>query len=554
MRLISRAAPRSRLWDRAPLRLATVMLAVLGASAPVKAQYQPDISGGAALPVPGGPPGSGITADGAGVGRIGWWSEASITAQATLTNNANYGSTADREADLILQLIPEWNFHRTGARLRVDGFVSLDMLQYVNQVQTSRILPQANVLANLEAIENLFFIDASIQANQSILNPFQPRSDFSSTNNLYTYGQARLAPYFQGYLGRNVTWLVRSDNSYTWTGQSDTPLGNAYYGQQLAQIVRAPTPVGLTLRATSDVTRIQDQLQPDQTLNTALAILDYAFTPQLTLGLRGGYENTTYTATETSGPIYGGNISWRPTPLSSLVGYWEERFYGPSYQFQASHRQRRFASSASFYRTITTYPQVLLQIPPTGSVAGVLDAILVARFPDPIVRQQEVLDLINRQALPQTLPAGAYIYNQSANVLTGANGNFGLVGVRNTLALNIFYLKTELLPDPRVPPSFVAFNNNEQFGAGITLSHQLTPIVNLNGTVSGYRTKGFGPSEGLETRQWLASAQVNWQVSLRDTLFVGTRYQYQNDIGARSTFGNSSEAAIFAGLLHTFGR
>ena len=136
--------------------------------------------------------------------------------------------------------------------------------------------------------------------------------------------------------------------------------------------------------------------------------------------------------------------------------------------------------------------------------------------------------------MPEALPAGAYIYNQSANILTGGNVNFGLLGVRDTLALNLFYLRTALLPDPRVPPTFLVFNNNTQVGAGITLSHQLTPIINLNGTLSGYDTKGFGPSEGAETRQGLASLQVNWQLSPRDTVFVGTRYQYQKSKVRRS--------------------
>jgi len=109
---------------------------------------------------------------------------------------------------------------------------------------------------------------------------------------------------------------------------------------------------------------------------------------------------------------------------------------------------------------------VLLQIPPTGSVAGLLDAILTARFPDPIVRQQQTLDLINRQGLPEALPAGAYIFNQSANVLTGGNVNFGLLGVRDTLALNLFYLKTELLPDPRVPPTFLCSTTTSRSAPG----------------------------------------------------------------------------------------
>ena len=89
-----------------------------------------------------------------------------------------------------------------------------------------------------------------------------------------------------------------------------------------------------------------------------------------------------------------------------------------------------------------------------------------------------------RQGLPQSLPAGAYVYNQSANILTGDNINWALTGVRNTLALNLFYLKTELLPDARIPPTFLNFNNNIQQGGGVTLSHILTPVISLNGTLS----------------------------------------------------------------------
>jgi len=193
--------------------------------------------------------------------RVGWWSETNITTQATLTNNANYGESNLREGDLIIELTPGWNFHREGARLRVNGSVSLDMIGYINGVQTSRILPQADVLATLEAIENLFFIDTSILANSRSSIRFC-RAEFSSTNNQYTYAQARLRPYLSGNFGRNTTWLISSDNSYTWTTQTDNPLGNAYYGRQLAEIARTPTPWGLTLRVSSDVTRIDNQLQP----------------------------------------------------------------------------------------------------------------------------------------------------------------------------------------------------------------------------------------------------------------------------------------------------
>jgi uncharacterized protein (PEP-CTERM system associated) len=482
-------------------------------------------------------------------GIQGWATEASVTAQATLTNNANYGESGVRQGDLVLELIPALNFNRVGGRFRVDGFIALDMLAYVNGTQVSSILPRANILANLEAIDNLFFIDASFAVDQEVENPFLP-SAASSTNNLYTTSNFRLAPYFKGNVGQYVSWLVRSDMTYTWTSQSDDPLANAYYVRNLAEVVRAPTPFGLTLRLTNDFTRIQDQIQPDQTLNTALAIFDYAISPQLILGVRGGYETTTYTAEETSGPIYGGNISWRPTPVTSVVGYWEQRFYGPSYQFQASHRQRRLASSFSGYRTVTTDPQVLFQIPPTSSVAGLLNAILIARFPDPVERAEAAQDLIARQGLPQSLPEGAYVYNQSANILTGYNASWALIGVRNTLAMSLYYLKTEYLPDARVPPSFLAINNNIQQGGGLTLSHTLTPVITLNGTLSTELTRGFGVSEGLETRENLASLQTNWQMSPRSTLFVGTRYQFQTSTSSTIPGIEASEFAVYAGLFH----
>lgn len=502
------------------------------------------------------PPGAGYQLGGGPVpllapsrGAQGWATDASFTAQATLTNNANYGDLTERQGDLILQFIPSLSFSRAGGRFRTSGNVSLNFLGYVDGTQANSVLPSANILANLEAVDNFFFIDGAIFAGQSTVNPYLPSAPFSSNNNLYTTTQVRLAPYIKGNIGQYVSWQVRSDNSYTWTSQTDNPLGNSYYAHNVAEIIRAPVPFGLTLRLTNDVTRIDNQVQPDQTLNTALAIFDYAFTPQFTGGLRGGYETSTYTAEEVAGPVYGANLSWRPTPTSNLTGYWEQRFYGPNYQFLATHRQRRFGSSASFYRTLTTYPQVLFQIPPTNSVAGLLDAILTARFPDPLERSQAAQELITRQGLPQALPAGTYIYNQSANILTGGNVNWALTGVRNTLALNLFYLKTQLLPDAKIPPTFLTFNNNIQQGGGVTLSHTLTPVVSLNETVSTQVTRGFGPTTGLRTRESTGTVQANWQMSPRSTVFVGTRYQWQTSNNALAG-AESSEFSIFTGIFH----
>ena len=150
---------------------------------------------------------------------------------------------------------------------------------------------------------------------------------------------------------------------------------------------------------------------------------------------------------------------------------------------------------------MATNPQLILQLPATGNVSGLLDAILTARFPDPVERAQQVQDLIERQALPSELPGGVNIYSKNANVYTSGSGTFALIGARNTLALNLYYLKTETLPDAAIPPTFITLNNNVQTGAQLSLSHRLTPVVSVNATAGWSETRGFDQSAGLVTDQ-----------------------------------------------------
>lgn len=477
-----------------------------------------------------------------------WIFEPSIGAEATLTNNANYDTSTQREGDLIISVVPGISFSREGPRLRVNGQASLNAIGYVEGTQTNRILPQANILANLEAIDRFFFIDATLVANQETLNPFLPQSDADSTFNKYTYALASISPYLQGTFSNNWRYLVRSDNSYTYTSQATQQLSNAYYGHHVAEVARTPSPLGTTLRVQNEVTRFDETPEQDQYLSSARASVNYAFTPRFVFGLRGGYEHTNYTADEESGAIYGAELSWSPNPRTRLEGFWEERFFGPNYVVDFSNRQRRFASNLAFSRTISTYAQQIFQLPATGNVSGLLDAILVARFPDPIDRAAQVQDLITRQGLPSSLPDPVNVFSQSVNILTSASGTFALIGARNTLALNAFYLKTALLPDARIPPTFVVFNNNIQKGASLSLSHSLSPVMTLNASAAWSDTRGFDQTAGQQSEQSTFILQATRQLTPRSQVFIGARYQQQDS--NTDGIGDSSEAAIFVGLFH----
>lgn len=479
-----------------------------------------------------------------------WIIEPSVETQATLTNNANYQSGSQREGDLVFNILPAVSFSREGPRLRVNGSAALNLIGYAEGTQSSRMQPRADILANLEAIDRLFYVEAALRANQETLNPFLAQSDTESTFNKYTYAQGRISPYFQGAAGNDWRYLVRSDNSYTYTTQADTALSDAYYGRHVAEIVRAATPLGGSLQVQSEVTRFTDQGTADQRLDLARSTVNYEFTPQFTAGLRGGYERTNYTADDTSGPIYGVELAWVPTPSTRLAGFWESRFFGSSYQFDLSNRQRRLATNFSASRSIATYPQLIFQLPAAGNVSSLLDAILIARFPDPVERAQQVRDLMESQGLPSSLPGNVNIFSQGVNVLTSGSGSFALIGARNTLALTLYYLKTDLLPDAAIPPTFITFNNNIQKRASLTLSHRLSPVTTLNATASRIETRGFDESAGNVTDQNIFGVQASRQLTPRSSAFIGGRYQQQQQDSTSSVIRDSSEAAIFVGLFY----
>ncbi len=479
-----------------------------------------------------------------------WSVSPSIEAGATLTNNANYDTGAQREADLIFNVAPGVTFSRDGPRLRVNGSASLNVIGYASGTQTSRVLPQADVLANLEAVERFFFIEAALRANQEVLNPFLPQSDEASTFNKYTYTQASIAPYLQGALGDDWRYLVRSDNSYTNTSQADSALSDSYYGRHAAEIVRLPTPFGASLRLQSDITRFTEDPEADQHLEVVRATIKYAFTPQFIVGLRGGYERTNYTTGDDSGPIYGADLAWSLNPRTRLSGYWESRFFGPSYEAVFSNRQRLLATSLSASRSVSTYPELILRLPATGNISSLLNSILIAQFPDPIERARQVQDLITRQVLPSSLPNAVNIYTQSVNVLTSGSATFALIGVRNTLALNLYYTKTRALPDATIPPFFLVFNDNIQKGAFVSFNHRLTPETSLNALAGRRETRGLDQSTGDVTDQDTVQVQVARQLSPRTSAFIGARYQQQDSTSSSSVIRNSNEAAVFIGFAH----
>jgi uncharacterized protein (PEP-CTERM system associated) len=234
-----------------------------------------------------------------------------------------------------------------------------------------------------------------------------------------------------------------------------------------------------------------------------------------------------------------------------VVANWQERFFGSSYDIIADHRTPLSAWGINASRGVTTYPQQLAALPAGGNVELFLNLALQGRIPDPIARQAAVQQIIQSRGLPTSLTEPLTLYNQQVQLQERAGATFGLLGARNSLFFNAFYLKTEaitasgdVLP---VTATSVLTRNNKQYGLSATFSHSLTGQTRLNVTAVGTRTDALPPFT-LQTTQYILLGTVNRELSPKTTGFVGLRFQWFSSNQAN----DYTEAAVLAGLNHMF--
>ena len=481
-----------------------------------------------------------------------WTVDASVTTQATVTDNSAFEeSRIEGPNDVVLTVAPSLTFRREGARLRAGGTVGLSAAHYVDGTQAGRLVPAGNVGATLEAIERSFFIDAAAVVTQTRSNPFAPRAAGVPTVDRLQTAQARISPYLQGSPSPNLRYLVRSENSWTDTRAKGRPAGelNGYVGRHFAEIERLPRPWGLALQAERTATRFTDTTQGTLTLDVARVRTDYAFGPELVLGLRAGYERNNYVlGDQGNGSIYGAEAMWRPTERTDLNAHWEHRFFGSGWRASFAHRRPRVAFNALLSRDVGSAPQSLFTLAPTDDVAALMDAAFTTRVPDPVERARLVQDVIARQGLPTSLGAPLTIYTQRISLISSRSVSVVLLGARSSIALTGFYLRTEDLPDSVFAVLSTAAENNTQRGGTLTYSHQMTPLTSLNATYGYTRTRALRAIAPDASDQHSLRVQTQHRLGPKTSGFVGARYQLFNS----STTNDAREKAAFAGLTHRF--
>ncbi|MBW4049236.1 MAG: TIGR03016 family PEP-CTERM system-associated outer membrane protein [Proteobacteria bacterium] len=477
----------------------------------------------------------------------------SLAVLATETSNANFGTGLTTRSDTILQVVPRVVLISDHARWRVRGDFSLNGLYYARGTQINQVLPRGYLALNSEIVDRLFYFDARVQSQQNVINPYVGQAG-NATSNQYTSTQYRISPYVDRLINPNLRFIARSDD--TWTKVNNVPSGTSIFGGrylvQTAGLDQRPLPWGYTLLARQEDASY-DGLPYASLKDTAVrAIGNRAISNQLTLGLIAGYEKVQAFLAEENKPIYGVRGGWRPNAYGQVEGTLEHRYFGMGWNLQATGGTAISRFNLSWTRGPSTYLAGLAtNAAPGTNITGLVDGLLLSQYPNPVQRAQAVQALLNGSGLPSGLAIGSNFYTSSATLQNNLTATALLLRERNSYALSIYRTKTEdlFLPGQSLLQAIQTLSSdNTQTGVAFNFGRRLSPIDNLNITVLRANNSGFGINEGRSARQTSFIAQFDHQFSPRTMGLVGLRRQFLKS----TTVGNSSESAVFAGLVHRF--
>lgn len=501
---------------------------------------------------------------GADAGSTGFF-QASIQTQETYTSNAYFGFQPGSRPDWITEITPSIVANKSDPNFQFTANLSADSVNYARGSEPNMVLPTGGMDGIWHGIGDHFSVDAGAQVAQVpnylyLPTPQAGAASFNTFSN-YTY---HLNPDWKGMLPGTVQYELQSNNGWSRAvGAPPGEAGNSYFGQNVVDFLKKPTPAGWEFRAEDLYSNYQFSgfggfNYPPTRQEDARLFLRAAPDPHWTVGLRGGVERENYLDNNQWHSIVGGEFAWVPTERSNVSGDVERHFYGTTYHYAITHRNPWFATSITGGRDISTTPQEMFMLPATGNVASLLDAMLTTQYPDPGARALAVQNLITSSSLPNTLTAPTAVFAPIAFLSQNNQASVAWLGHRNTVTVAVFDSSTRFIPSASTPAagaisSFIF--DDVQRGATVNLSHQLTKLSTLTATVTGSRVIGIGSQAGIFGNQGSVILQWNVAMSSHSGVLFGLRDQYfASPAGVNSLFGFGSqrEKAAYVALTHRF--
>jgi uncharacterized protein (PEP-CTERM system associated) len=463
-----------------------------------------------------------------------WLIVPSVTAQQTYSDNFRLAPRGREESEWITEISPGVSVSGRGARLQVDAQYALNYQHYLKNSEESGINHTLGSTALLDAWNKELFVQAAASVSMQTVSTLGPQAQSSAnvTDNRTEVRTAMISPYWVRSLG---SW-GRADARYTWSRTETSGEFDVYSGETRSiNLGLSSGPAfndlgwGLSYRKSESESSSGafDQRESE----TSTASLRYRLFPTFTLTGTVGYESNGYTSIDqgdTSGTTWSVGGDWAPSPRTRVSGSFGERYFGNTYKLDASHRTRLTTWTLSYSEDVTDAP-TLMGVPASANTAAAIDRLFLTRIPDPRERQLAVQTFITQNALPLSLNSPVQFLTNQVTLVKRWDAGFGILGVRSTFLLNVFWLESSNLSVGAVNGPFDPFaisNTIEQVGASAALSYRLSQRTAV--------TSSFGQSvsrytdTGREDTNRFVRLGVSRQIQPRVTGAINVRMVEQD--------------------------
>jgi uncharacterized protein (PEP-CTERM system associated) len=470
------------------------------------------------------------------------------------------GSGSGGSGDFITQINPGVLVNGVSSRYNVDVNYIMNNLIYAENDNFNRIRHQLAATGTGELVKDLFFIDGRAfitQQNISLLGA-QAIDNVNVTGNRTNLSTYIVSPYlrhrFQNFAN------VEARYTRNWVNSSTGTLFNSTGDGFLFNVNSGTAFKTLGWGVNYSNQMIHFDTGRDVELERSTANLRYMLTPQFGLTGTGGYERNSFVSIRgsPSAPIWTVGFVWEPTQRTNISLNGGQRFFGNTYNAQATHRTRLTTWNFGYNQNITTFNQQAafgLGFPTT--LTGSLTQLLTAQNPNlsPDVIQQYSTALLSQGVQGSFFNPTNFLTNRLFLQKT-LQGSVALNGSRNTILLSIFNMTRQAYSDATVDINLVGaqnlafLNHTRQTGATALWNYRLSErtSANLNFAYTRFKFLGTGREDDLMLVMLGLNRQFkSIQPNLSGTLQVRHQQRDSNQPGS-----DYREQAVIAWLNMNF--
>jgi uncharacterized protein (PEP-CTERM system associated) len=472
---------------------------------------------------------------------------------AVATDNARLDLEGRERKDLVGETDAGLIVRSIGPRVSVTGNLGLDFIGYARHSEPDVVLPRGHLDLNSTLLEQALFFDGEISADRTRNDPLAAQSNSFSTANTVSTTSLRASPYFAHDFSDTFSALARSDTTITRNrsvGSSSpaAPQGSTYQ-HDVVDIVRKPTPFGISVTGSREDTRYQDRTAPALRSDVLQAMLTTEVASELQLGVIGGREHAVHDDIVDDDTTYGGMLQWHPSRRISLDVTGQHHYFGTGWNLHLQDRLPRTVVDVTMTRTASASVAAFGNYNVDSDPMALLGAILSGRTPDAPNDDQAAEQLAQTVGLPSSFSQAPSVIPDQAQLVTHAQFNLLYAGARDTVFASAWYQKATALAGAPVVPATPADLDSRQWGGSLGLYHRLTPTLSAAAEAQWSSTDALGSRVGDHQHQASATLSMTQRLGPHTTLSGGARhFAAQTELASTLTSTKVRENQAFVGL------